>query len=82
MYAASAREMQSVPTRVAMQHGREAQDDASFHGNALDVMFCWIGVKRDHGSHVHRSIIYIYEPTSDSIEPYIPLLPCLLLLWQ
>ena len=40
MYAALAREMQSIPTTVAMQHDREAQDDASFHENALDVMFC------------------------------------------
>ena len=80
MYAALAREMQSVPTTVVMQHDREAQDAASFYEIALDVMFCWIGVKEDHGGHVHRSIIYIYEPTSDSIEPYIPLLSCPLLL--
>ena len=37
MYAALAREMQSVPTTVANQHDREAQDDESFHENALDV---------------------------------------------
>ena len=38
MYAALAREMQSVPATVALQHDREAQDD-SFHGNVLELMF-------------------------------------------
>ena len=37
MYAALAREMQSVPTTVAMQRDREAQEDASFHDNAFDI---------------------------------------------
>ena len=35
MYAALAREMQSIPTTVAMQHDREAHEDASFHDNAF-----------------------------------------------
>ena len=39
MYAALAREMQSVPTTVALQHDRDAQDDASLHENVLDLMF-------------------------------------------
>ena len=37
MYAALAREMQSVPTTVAMKHDRGAQEDASFHENAFDI---------------------------------------------
>ena len=37
MYAALAREMQSPPTAVAMQHDREAQEDASSHENAFDI---------------------------------------------
>ncbi len=37
MYAALAREMQSVPATVAMQHDREAQENASFHDDALDI---------------------------------------------
>ena len=37
IYSALAREIQSVPITVAMQHGREAQGDASFHENALDI---------------------------------------------
>ena len=37
MYAALAREMQSVPTTVVMQHNRETHEDASFHDNAFDI---------------------------------------------
>lgn len=37
MYAALAREMKSVPTPVAAQHGREAHEDASFHDNTFDI---------------------------------------------
>ena len=37
MYAALAREMQSASTTVAMQHDREAQEDASFHETAFDI---------------------------------------------
>ena len=36
MYAVLAREMLSVPATVPTQHDREAQEDASFHDDALD----------------------------------------------
>ena len=37
MYAALAREMQSVPTPLAVQHDREAHEDASSHNNTFDI---------------------------------------------
>ena len=37
MYAALAREMQSAPTAVAMQHDREAQEEESSYENAFDI---------------------------------------------
>ena len=37
IYAALAREMQSVPAQVAVQHDREAHEDAGFHDNTFDI---------------------------------------------
>ena len=37
MYADLAREMQAAPAAVAMQHDREAQEDANSHENAFDI---------------------------------------------
>ena len=37
MYAAFAREMQSVPTPVTVQHDRKAHEDEGFHDNTFDI---------------------------------------------
>lgn len=37
IYAALAREMQSVPAQVAVQNDHEAHEDAGFHDNAFDI---------------------------------------------
>ena len=37
MYAALAREMQSVPTPVIVQHDRKAHEDEDFHDNTFDI---------------------------------------------